>query len=192
MKMEIIPYDNRFLTRLTKVNFEPCYKKLICDYNVSELVLSFKFDYDTYKSYIVISNCYIKYGFETPTIATVMSRSYDTAIVCAGNQQQIDLWLNILKESLECYLPTYFCRNDIRIKIQNACIYKDTLYFLHKFSNDNRFYFIAHPYLIVNHPDVYKEIKETEYADYNEMSFYEFKARYTEFMKKHNINYFQK
>ena len=165
---------------------------MICDYNVSELVLSFKYDYDTCKSFIVISNGYIKYGLETPRIATVMSRCYDTAIVCAGNQQQIDLWLNILKESLECYLHTYFCINDIKIKIQDACIYRDTLCFLHKFSDDNKFYFIAHPYLIENHPDIYKEIKETEYADCDEMSCYEFKARYTEFMKKHNVNYFHK
>jgi len=138
--MKIIPYDNRFLTRLTKVNFEPCYKELICDYNVSELVLSVKFNYDTYKSFIVISNGYIKYGFETPKIATIMGRSYDAAIVCAGNQQQIDIWLKILKESLECYIPTYFCKDNIRIKIQDACIYKDKLCFCHKFSDNSKFY----------------------------------------------------
>ena len=190
--MKIIPYDDRFLTRLTKINFEPCYKELICDYDISELVLSFRFDYDTYKSYIIISNSHIEYALETPKIAVSLGTNYDTAVVCAGNQQQIDLWFKILKESLEWYLLTFFCKDNIEIKMQDTCIYKGKLCFSHKFSDNDKFFFIAHPYLKENYPKIYKCTKETEYPNLEEMDFFEFKKRYIEFTKKHNLIYPQK
>lgn len=181
--MKEIPYDRRFYKRITKMNSDFCYKELICDYNISELILSFKFDYENDKSFITISNGYIEYGFETPKITIPTGISHIIAIECAGYQQQIDTWIKILKESLEWYLPNYFYKYNVKLTIKDTCVYADKLFFTNNIITDE-LVFVAHPYLKEKYPEIYKNIKETDYSNYKEINFSEYKKMYTDFTKK--------
>lgn len=120
----------------------------------NSLELSLRFDYDTYESWLVVSNKEQECLILTPQIPLSHLSSESSANMAANAQRIIDCWLISLKENINYFSHTFY-KKEIIVTIKDECLYANLM----KWSNENNLFF--HPYLIEHHYNSYSKIKDT-------------------------------